>query len=171
MDGVRGGQLRFGDHVGRLDHLVQLRRTRVPGIDDVDSARGDAGDDEVAAVAAPFTAGAGVPAEVVQLIADLGHPHAMDHLRIGLRLRIDIDGREIIRLLGLGAGIGGDDVGQLLRRRIDGIGGRGEDALVVLVLGGQKSAAAEEREEGQSQRGGASDLRWRENAFDQFDIH
>jgi hypothetical protein len=53
---------------------------------------------------------------MVEFIADVGHAHAMDHLRIGLRLWIDIDGREIIRLLGLAAGKGGDDVGQLLLR-------------------------------------------------------
>src|ERR1051325_1533173 len=70
VDGVRRRQLRLADDLGRFNDLVHLRLARVHGIDDVDPARQDAGDDEIAPFAASLAARAGVPAEVVQLIAD-----------------------------------------------------------------------------------------------------
>src|SRR5205085_953526 len=98
VDGVRGGQLGLADHLVRLDHLVHLRGGRVGGIDDVDTARDQAGDDQVAAGPDPVATGAGVPAEVVQLVAGVRHRQAVDDLGVGLRHRIDVDGGEEVGL-------------------------------------------------------------------------
>src|SRR5215208_4862698 len=44
---------------------------------------------------------AGVPAEVVQLVADVGHGGALDHPRVSGGLRIHVNGRQVVRLLNL----------------------------------------------------------------------
>src|SRR5215208_470866 len=42
---------------------------------------------------------AGVPAEVVQLVADVGHGGALDHPRVSGGLRIHVNARQVVRLL------------------------------------------------------------------------
>ena len=75
VDGVRRGQVGLLDDLFGLDHLVQLRRALLGCVDDVDAARALARHDQVAArfVLVAVARAAGVPAEVVQFVADVGH--------------------------------------------------------------------------------------------------
>src|SRR2546421_12354793 len=53
-----------------------------------------------------FMAGAtGIPAKMVELVAYGGRGGSVDHLRIGWRCRITIDGCQIIRFFGPGSSI------------------------------------------------------------------
>jgi hypothetical protein len=144
---VRGGQLGLADDLLRLDDLVQLRFLRRFRIDDVDAAGDKSRDDEVAAGAFAVATGAGVPAEMVQLVADVRHRQPVNDLRIGFRLRVEIDGGEVVRLLDAGPCVDADDVRQLFGRRLDRVGGRGKGAPLAAVVGPQPPAGEGERSE------------------------
>jgi hypothetical protein len=114
-----------------LDGLVQPGGSGVgPGVVDVDARAAEAGQQQVAAletVAAHVVplvlqrARAGVPAEVVQLVADGRQVGPPDHAAVPGRLRVDVDHRERIRPLP--GAVEGDHVGQLLPRRLDRLTG------------------------------------------------
>jgi hypothetical protein len=100
-------------------------------VDDVDAARSQARDDQVAAldvgVRGPGAerAGARVPAEVVQLVADVGHVEAADRRAVGRRVGVDVDDRQRVGLrVTVAAGVQRDDVGELLARALGGARGR-----------------------------------------------
>ena len=106
----------------RLDHLDDLRLLWIGlGIEDVDARGPQARHHQVA----PFRVrvrsvgaqarGAGVPAEVMQLVALVRHLHAADDRGVCFRLGIDVDHRD--RVGRLAVGIEGSDVGQRLRCR------------------------------------------------------
>ena len=97
--------------------LCIFRFERVLRVDDVDAARLQTRNDEVAPVAGLAVARrADVPAEVVEFVAGLGHREAVDDLRISLRRRVGIDDREVIGLVDAGVRVGAGDEEQLLAR-------------------------------------------------------
>jgi hypothetical protein len=61
---------------------------------------------------------AGVPAEVMQLVAGVGHRSRRNDLRVRAGIRVDVDHRDRIRRFALG--IEGGDVGHRFRRRLQG---------------------------------------------------
>src|SRR5262249_3795464 len=140
VDGVRGGQLGLGDHLLRLDHLVHFRGVRRRGVHDVNAAGEEPRDDEVAPGPLAVTARAGVPGEVGQLVAGGGHRQAVDGLAVGLRFRVEVDGGEVVGLADVGAGVGGNDVGQCFGRRFAGVG-RGGEGTAICVVGARAAGA------------------------------
>ena len=118
--------------LGGLDDLGQLGLARVVlDVDDVDARRAQAGHEEVAAldvrVGGPGAQGgrARVPAEVVQLVADVGHVEPPDTLA-----RADVDDVQRVGLVALG--VERDDVGKVLGRAGDRALRRGIEAGVRL---------------------------------------
>src|SRR5690606_16863686 len=109
--------------------LVQPGSPLVLGVDDVDAARLEPRQDQEApALAAVGVAGAaGVPTRVVQLVADVRHVGAVDDLAVGARLRVDVDGGQVVRLVHACA---------------DAQGGGVEDLLPVARHGGARSGGA-----------------------------
>src|SRR5262249_60115188 len=103
MDGVRP---RVSGAIGYLfggDSLDQLRLPGIRlGIDDVDVRGTQPRSDEVAALDVGMGCvrtemrAAGVPAEVVQLVAHARHSDSSDDLRVGRRLRVDVHNGETI---------------------------------------------------------------------------
>ncbi len=133
VDRVRTGEIRLRDDFFRADHLVHLWPPRVGDVDDVDASRLQAGHDQepphVFCVA--VAAAARVPAEVMQLVPELGHGHALNHLRIGGRSRVDVDDRQKVGLLDRRCGVRRGDESDLFalalhglpRRRVGGVAG------------------------------------------------
>ena len=71
---MRPGVTGLADDLLRLDHLLDPRRPRVVGdVHDVDPRGAEARHDQVRAVGAVAGGRAAVPAEVVQLVADVRH--------------------------------------------------------------------------------------------------
>src|ERR671920_403271 len=68
---------------------------------------------------------AGIPAEVVQLVADVGHGGALDHPRVSGGLRIDVNGRQVVRLLNRGPNVERYGVEYLLSLGLRRLLGRG----------------------------------------------
>src|SRR5829696_6108643 len=101
VHGVRGGEVCFLDNLLGLYHLVHLGCSLVLGINNVDTARAFTRNHKKAPrLALIIVAGAAdVPAEVVQLVADVGHGGALDHPRVSGGLRIHVNGRQVVRLL------------------------------------------------------------------------
>jgi hypothetical protein len=125
VDGVGRGQAGLGDDLLGLDHLVELGRARVGGVEDVDAAGFEAGDDQEAALGrgVAVAGAARVPAEVVQLVAVVGHLQAVHDLGVGRARRVDVDRRHVVGCLDRRAGVEADGVEQLLaRRRHRGLG-------------------------------------------------
>ncbi len=123
MHGVRPRIPGLAEDLVGLDHAVDRRLGRMRfGVDDIDPRRAHAGDDQEA----PFQkrvprqrgqrGGAGIPAEVVQLVSAMGHRHRMHDLAVGRRARFDVDDGQRIGLRGIGAQH--HRVGVLLRRRL-----------------------------------------------------
>ena len=84
-----------------LDDLVNLRLRGIRfGIHDVNSRGADAGDDEVAPLEECVpgerrqSRRAGIPAEMVKLVALVGHHHRMDDLTVGRGAGLHVDHRE-----------------------------------------------------------------------------
>jgi hypothetical protein len=128
--GVRARVARLARELVRLDDLDDLRGERVVlDVDDVDPRRAQPGDDEVAALDVRHRrpraqrARARVPAEVVQLVADVRHVEAADGPPVGRRLRVDVDHRDRVRLaVAVRADVQRRDVRDLLGRAGDGLG-------------------------------------------------
>ena len=109
---------RAQDLVG-LDHLLDPRPQRVVGdVDDVDPRGAEAGDDQVRAVRAVAGRRAAVPAEVVELVADVGHRRLVHDLPVGLRPGPRVDDGEEVGRVDARAGAHRDDVEVLLGRRL-----------------------------------------------------
>ena len=129
MHGVRPGVAGPGRHLLGVDRPDQCRLPRIGlRIEDVDVRRPQARRDEVPAfdvrmgrIRAEARA-AGVPSEVMQLVARARHGHPADDLRIGRRLRVDVDHRQPVRALALGIELGhvGVPLGRGLRRQARG---------------------------------------------------
>ncbi|MNR41952.1 hypothetical protein D3C85_1604130 [compost metagenome] len=109
MRGVQPRVVRpFGDFLG-LDHTDDLRSAGVRlGVDDVEPRGSQTGHDQIATLDMRMwrigtkARRAGIPAEMVQLIADIRHVDLSDDLRIARRRRIDIDHSDGIRPRALG---------------------------------------------------------------------
>ncbi len=89
VDGVNAGITRARSDFFRLNDFDDLRLARIGlDVEDVDTRRAKAGDDEIAALDVRMRrvraerGTAGVPAEVVEFIADVRHGHATDDLGI-----------------------------------------------------------------------------------------
>lgn len=99
VDGVRGAEAELLGDLLALDHMLDPRRRRVGDVEHVDAAGAEAGDDQGVARQRGVTGrGAGVPAEVVELVADVRHVDAADDLPVLLRARVDVDHRDEVRL-------------------------------------------------------------------------
>ena len=128
VHGVRRRQVGLGLDLGALDHLVQARRLRVDAaVDDVQVRRADTGHDQVAPLLGRIVMArrAGVPADVMQLVADARHLQPADDLAVGGAVRVRVDGRQVVRLLDAGADVEGDGVEDLFARRLHRLGRRG----------------------------------------------
>src|SRR5205085_2116903 len=76
-------------------------------------------------------AGAGVPAEVVQLVADVRHVDAPDDRAVGRRAGGEVDHRDAVgTAVAVRAHVERRDVGELLCRTGDGTGGGGVEGRV-----------------------------------------
>jgi hypothetical protein len=99
VDGVRAGVARLADDLVRLDHLLDPRPPRVVGdVEDVDAGRAEAGHDQMRAVGAVARRAAAVPAEVMELVADVRHRRLVDDPS-----RLGVDDGEEVGLLDAGA--------------------------------------------------------------------
>ena len=110
----------------RLDHFHDLRLLRIGlGVDDVDARGVDARNDQIAALDVRMrrigaeARAAGVPSEMVQFVAGIGHVQLADQVAVSVRLRIDVHHAQRIGPL-VAVGIQHRDVGQLLGRRLHG---------------------------------------------------
>ena len=123
VDRMRPGVAGLVGHLARLDHLHDLGFLGIGlGVEDVDARGPQARHHQVA----PFdvsvrrvgtqTRRAGVPAEVMQLVARVRHDSGADDGRIGLGFGIDIDHGDRIGRLAIR--IEGRHVGQRFRRRL-----------------------------------------------------
>ena len=122
MDRMRPRIAGLPEHLLRLDDLVDLRLRRMRlRIDHVDARGADARDDQVApleeGVAGERRQGrrAGVPAEMVKLVALVGHRHRVDDLAVCRRAGLHVDDRERVGLREVRAQQQG--VGEVLGRR------------------------------------------------------
>ena len=125
---VRRRQVGLGLDLGALDHLVQARRLLVDAaVDDVQVRRADTGNDQVAPLLGRIVMArrAGVPAHVMQLVADARHFQPADDLAVGGTLGVCVDRRQVVRLLDAGADVEGDGVEDLFARRLHRLGRRG----------------------------------------------
>jgi hypothetical protein len=95
VHGVGSRVARLAHDLLRLDHLLDPRPARVVGhVDDVDARRAEPGHDQVRAIGAVAGRRAAVPAEVVQLVADVRHGRLVDHAA-----PFGVDDCEEVRLL------------------------------------------------------------------------
>src|SRR5258706_11903479 len=124
MDGVRPAVARAGRHLPGGDDLHQLRLTGIGlGVEDVDARGAQAWHEQVAAFAvrvvlAMTQAGATcIPAEVVQLIARVGHVYAANDLPIRGGAGVDVHYTQCVGPAGV-LSVQGYDVCQLFARRI-----------------------------------------------------
>jgi len=140
VDGVRAAVARAAEEGLGLDDGRELRVDRVVlDVDDVDPARPQPGHDQVAALDVGMRrpraqgARARVPAEVVQLVADVGHVQAPDRGAVGRRVGVDVDDGERVGLaVAVAARVERDDIGQLLGRALGGARGRGVERRIGL---------------------------------------
>jgi hypothetical protein len=139
MHGVRPGVAGpLAEFLG-TEHLDDLRCGRALfGIEDVEPRRADAGDDEVPAVAVIVaaagaqSAGAGVPAEVVQLVAEVGQFGEAHHRAVVRALRVDVDDGDRVGLVGRPGE--SSHVGEALRWRLRRVSRRPVEGRVEVVL-------------------------------------
>ena len=115
VDGVGGAQV-LVEHLPWLDDPLQFGLAPVRRVDDVDARGALPGDDEVAPLqAADVTGGgAGVPPEMVEFVAAVGHLDAVDHLRVRRRVRVEVDDRQEVRRVHVRPDVQPHHVGQLL---------------------------------------------------------
>ena len=121
VDGVRARQPGRADDLLGLDHLLDPRPPRIVGdVDDVDPRGAEAGDDQMRAVRPVARRAAAVPAEVMQLVADVRHRRLVDDPPV-----LGIDHGEEVRLVHARALVQARDVQELLGRRVTRLFGRG----------------------------------------------
>ena len=101
VDGVRAAVAGLAGDLLGLDDLDELRRPRVVlDVEHVDARAAQPGHEQVAAldvrVRRPRAErrGARVPAEVVQLVADVGHVEPADELPVGRRALLEVEHRD-----------------------------------------------------------------------------
>src|SRR5215208_941483 len=125
--GIGGGEVCLLDNLLGLYHLVHLGCSLVLGVNNMDTARAFTRNHKKAPrLALIIVAGAaGVPAEVVQLIADVGHGGALDHPRVSGGLRIHVNGRQVVWLLNLRPNVERYGVEYLLALGLHRLLGRG----------------------------------------------
>ena len=115
VHGVRARQPGRADDLVGLDHLLDPRPPRVVGdVDDVDPRGTEAGHDQMRAVGPVAGRAAAVPAEVVQLVADVGHRRLVHDPAV-----LGIDHRQEVRPLHRRALVQAGEVQELLRLRAD----------------------------------------------------
>ena len=120
MDRVRPRVPGLGDDLLRLDHLLDGRLPGVVGhVHDVDARRAEAGHDQVRAVGAVAGRRTAVPAEVVELVADVRHRQLVHDLTV-----LGIDDRQEVRFLDARALVQAGEVEELLLRRSHRLFGR-----------------------------------------------
>ena len=137
VDRVRARVARLARDLLGLDDLGQLRRLRVVlDVDDVDARGAQARHEQVAALDVGMRGpraqgrGAGVPPEVVELVADVGHVEPADDLAVGARAVLEVDdGQRVGCAVAVRARVERDDVGVGLVGRRDGVRRRGVEAL------------------------------------------
>ena len=121
MNRVRRRQIGLRFDLGTLDHLVQAR---APGIgrtvDNVQVGAAHSRHDQIASFLARIvvTRRTGVPAHVMQLVADAGHLEPTDNLAVGRALRVGVDGGQIVRFLDARADVERDGVEEPLAWRL-----------------------------------------------------
>ena len=112
VDRVRSRIARLLDDLLGLDHLLDPGSAWVVGdVDDVDPRRPEAGHDQVRAVGAVAGRRAAVPAEVVELVARVGHRHFVDDPPV-----VGVDDRQEVRRVDSGAFVQADEIEELLGR-------------------------------------------------------
>ena len=109
MNGVGARIAGLGEQLFGFDGLVNLGPQRLFDVDDIDARRPDARNDQVT----PFQkcvpgqrrqrGRTGIPAEMVKLVALVGHNNLMDDLAIGVGARLEIDNGDAVRLRAIGA--------------------------------------------------------------------
>ena len=103
---------RLLDELLGLDHLLDPRPPRVVGdVDDVDPRRAESGHDQVRAIRPVARRAAAVPAEVMQLVADVRHRRLVDDPAV-----LGIDHGEEVGRAHPGALVQAGQVEELLRR-------------------------------------------------------
>ena len=125
VDRVRAAVAGLARDLVGLDDLDELRLPRVLlDVEDVDPGRAQAGDEQVAALDVRMRGpraqrrGARVPAEVVQLVAHVGHVEAPDERAVGRRALLEVEhGQRVGGAVAVRARVQGRHVGQRLRRR------------------------------------------------------
>jgi hypothetical protein len=115
-----------GRYLFRLDDFDDLQILRIGlGIEDVDAGGIDAGNNQVAALGVRVrgigteTGAAGVPAEVMELVAGLAHIDTTDDLAVAGGARVDVHHAHGVRLPVL-LRVNQRHEGVLLRRRLHG---------------------------------------------------
>jgi hypothetical protein len=118
---MRGAQPQLLLDLLALDHLLDPRRARVGDVEQVEPGGAEAGDDQRVALQLGMARGrAGVPAEVVQLVADVGHIGAPDDLTVARGSGVDIDNRDEVGPVDAGALVERRHVDELLGRLLTG---------------------------------------------------
>ena len=113
----------LGELLG-LDHLLDPGPAGIVGhVEDVDPRRPEAGNDQVRAVGAMAGRAAAVPAEVVELVADVRHRGLVDDLPVPVGVAIDVDHRDEVGALHAGAPVQASEVEEPLRRGLLASGG------------------------------------------------
>jgi hypothetical protein len=121
VDGVGPRVAGLLDQLVGLDDVLDPRRAGVVGdVEDVDPRGAEAGHDQMRAVGSVAGGAAAVPAEVVQLVTDVGHRRLV-HDRAGL----GVDDGDEVGCLHAGAHVQARQVEELLRRRLERLGGGG----------------------------------------------
>ena len=105
MDGVRPRVAGLLEDLLGLDDLVDLRLRRIRlGVDDINPRGPDTRDDQVAPLEEGVAGhrrqgrGAGVPAEMMELVAGIGHDHGVDDPAEARRAPLHVDHRERVGL-------------------------------------------------------------------------
>jgi hypothetical protein len=110
VDGVRARQPGRSHHLAWLDQLLDPRPPGVVGdVHDMDARGAKTGDDQMRTVRAVAGGAAAVPAEVVQLVADVRHRRLVDDPAI-----LGVDDGEEVRLVQAGALVQAGDIQDLL---------------------------------------------------------
>ena len=126
MDGVRRCVAGAGGQRFRFDDFDDLRLLRIGlGVDNMDARGVDAGHDQVAALDVRMrrvgakAGAAGVPSEMVQFVADVGHVQLADQVAVATGCGIDIHHAQRIGTM-VAVRIQHRYVRQLFRRRLHG---------------------------------------------------